>query len=160
MTRRAVADLPHPLLDNAVALHYIWGVPKERNRARAMTRTPPAKPRPTRDNDRFGPVEEEDLLQAEVLGEYLKDDRSSAEAYFHVLGKIEEGLTRTDLPAQRAMERGYSPSAAILRSRRPSQAPTHRHLPDAGLGLPTVAGTGPPLPAFFVVVAVLVALAL
>jgi|GEM_PF-1193226 len=126
-----------------------------------MTRTPPEKRPSNSRDDRFIPIEEVDLAQAEILGEYAADSPESADSHFPVvLDKRERPLVRA-FPAEPVLEPLVSPSEAILRSRRPKvlRRPTRRRLEAQRLS-PVMGQVGPPLPMLFVGVLVLVALVL
>jgi hypothetical protein len=125
-----------------------------------MTRIPPAKPRQSRDNDRFVPAEEMNVPDAEVLEEYPSDGQAPAEPHFPVLREIEGEPPATTLSTEPVLERGYSPSAAILRSRKPRNGLTEGPRWDRASAPQVFAQVGPPVPLLLIAVVVVLALAL
>jgi len=126
-----------------------------------MTRTPPEKRPPNSRDDRFIPIEEVDLAQAEVLGEFAGDNAEPADSHFPViLDKRERPLARR-ISAEPVLEPLVTPSEAILKSRRPKvlRRPARRRV-DAPRFSPVVGQVGPPLPMLFVGFLVLLALVL
>jgi len=126
-----------------------------------MNPTWPPNPPPTRDDDRFGPLDDVDVPQAEVLGEYPEDGRVPGEAHFPVLCETEEEPSVMEFSTGQTLEEAITPSAAVLRSRKPTvQREATRSPERAPLFVPLLAQAGPPLPLLFVAVVVLLALAL
>ncbi|MCA1960095.1 MAG: hypothetical protein LDL33_04795 [Desulfomonile sp.] len=126
-----------------------------------MTRPPGEKPPSRGSDDRFIPVEEVNLAQAEILGEYVSDSPEFEALHFPVI-RYEKRRARGPIRStEPRLKPSLTPSEAILRSRTPKIIRrAARPLLEAPLAFPVIGQQGPPLPILFISAVVLLALAL